>query len=171
MYRWFTYPLALTLIVSLVCCGGTCNNDEGGCNDPGLTEALHGYFGGTADPLTKVGGGPSREIDNVQIQFGTTALAGAVNTQAADDAFFWAVEVPSGDRTYMTGTFQQDGADVTVQVTSPAPRALEVTPAAADGIEINVTFTDDDHASGTIQLVDGANTYTGNIDLEREIVD
>jgi hypothetical protein len=154
--------LLVASAVLLMCGGDQCDVD---CDE--VRSFLLGTFACTTGVLESVV--PREDDQRVfsagQLTLGPSTSGRAVDTSQteADFAEFFANR-EGGTPVYMTGTFDQDGNDVTVHLTAIVTAQM----GTPESIQINLTFTDDDHASGTLSYTESSVTFEGDIDIERQ---
>lgn len=154
--------LAVVLAVLITCC-----NCLGGCDCSDIVRyLLTGSYSCSIDTLNRqVGGSSTAQAQTVEITDGTLHLGPAEGPRAAqqtDDAAFWGNRV-DGPVLMMSGTYTEDGNDVTVNLTPTNVAGV----AEPQSITMHLTSTSTTQASGTIQYVESGYTYQGDITIER----
>lgn len=153
--------------IALMCGSGDCEQGEGtDCSK----QAMHAFTGFYICMVAMLESTVPREDDmreftKAELTLGPSTSERGVHTSQteADFAEFWANQT-DGPFIYMCGNFTQDGEDVTVNL-APLATLEAGTP---QSITIHLTFTDDDHASGSLDYVESGITFRGDIDIERQ---
>ncbi|MBU0607137.1 MAG: hypothetical protein KKI08_04585 [Armatimonadetes bacterium] len=165
MLKRVTVLLCMVAVVALVCTGGSCRGGalakqrETDGSYKAEVSSLSGSSGGRSV-------GPAQLPETVEITNSDLRLGPPTHTahtaQAADEADFEGATAHRGT-IHLTGIYTEDGNDVAIALTTLVPSQ------AGDSVSIaaRVTFTDNDHAAGTVQYVEDGETYTGTVELER----
>jgi len=150
-----------------MCGSGSCEHGDGAECDSAVVHAFLGFYVCMVSMLesTVPREDDMRQFTDAELTLGPSTSPRGVHTSQteADFAEFWANQT-DGPFIYMCGNFTQDGKDVTVNL-APLTTAEPGTP---QSITIHLTFTDEDHASGSLDYVESGITFRGDIDIERQ---
>jgi len=102
-------------------------------------------------------------ITNADLRLGPPAEAARVRTASEANAADFEGATAHRGTIHLSGLFTREGNDFVIALTTLLPFQ------AGDSVSMGmqVTFTDDDHAAGTVQYVEDGETYTGTVTLER----
>ncbi|MBU0607136.1 MAG: hypothetical protein KKI08_04580 [Armatimonadetes bacterium] len=168
MLKRVTVLSCLVAVVAL-CCGGNgcdCVNEavQQNISPASFLASLSSLGGSSGGRSVSPAQLPETvEITNADLRLGPPVAAAQARPAAADNEADFEGATAHRGTIHLTGAFTQDGNDVAIALTTLVPSQ------AGDSVSMamQVTFTDEDHAAGTVQYVEDGETYTGTVTLER----
>ncbi len=168
MARRLMLLLCLAAVVALACGSDDCECDDSD-EEIGVAIEVASYLAiiSVMDRANRPRGLSLAQLpDTVTITNADLRLGPAAHTtgtaQVANEADFEGATAHRGT-IHLTGLFTREGNDFVIALTTLLPFQ------AGDsvGMTMQVTFTSNDHAAGTVQYVEDGETYTGTVTLER----
>ncbi|MBU0607138.1 MAG: hypothetical protein KKI08_04590 [Armatimonadetes bacterium] len=170
MARRLVLLLCLAAVVALACGSDECecdNDEEQG--EIAVEAASYLALISVMDKASRAHGlSPAQlpetvEITNADLRLGPSVQATGVRTASDANAADFEGATAHRGTIHLTGLFTREGNDFVIALTTLLPFQ------AGDsvGMTMQVTFTSNDHAAGTVQYVEDGETYTGTVELER----